>query len=454
MSETATTVSGLDAAVQAAMTRWGVPGLTVGIYRDGEIETHAYGVASLETGYPARPDTLYQIGSISKVYTGTLVMRLVEEGLLDLDTPIITYLPDLKLADEEAQRTITLRHVLSHTSGIEGDAFASHGWGDDALTRAVADFPKLRQLTRPGELWTYCNSGFYLAGLAIERLLGQPFETVMRERIFEPLGLERSFFFAHEAIAYPVSVGHAPVEPGQPAHEVVRRYPLPRHVAAAGGIISDVTDLLKFGAFHLGDGKVGDTQVLSPASLKAMREPQVEAGNFADAYGITWALHKVGGVPVAGHGGTTGGFQAQLRIVPDRNFAVGVLTSSSQGAAAYSEIIDWVMEHELGLKNEAPEPLTLSDSELAWCAGQYGRKDADMTVTVQDDGTLSMSVVTRSQLSGKETHLPALRLVPIAERKFLITNTHVQGETVEFIPDEAGNPRFVRYHGRLSDRLD
>src|SRR5262249_38928713 len=150
---------------------------------------------SIETEQPVRPDTLFQIGSISKVYTATLIMQLVDVGKLALDEPIITYLPDLKLADTAARQTITLRHLLSHTSGLFGDYFDDFGHGDDALTRAVATFDTLRQQFAPGALWTYCNSGFGLAGAIIERVIGQPFETAMRERIFKPLGLERSFYF-------------------------------------------------------------------------------------------------------------------------------------------------------------------------------------------------------------------------------------------------------------------
>ena len=450
MSETTTPAPELDGVVEAAMTRWGVPGLTLGILRDREAETRAYGVASLESGYPLRPDSLFQIGSISKVYTATLVMTFVEEGVLDLDTPVSTYLPDLVLADAAARDAITVRHLLAHTSGLEGDRFTDYGMGDDALTRAIAEFHTLRQITPPGETWAYCNSGFYLTGAIIERLTGKPFEAVMRERVFEPLGLTRSFFFAHEAITYPVAVGHSPVQPGEPAHEVARRYPLPRCVNAAGGIISDVGDLLRFAAFHLGDGTVDGKRVLSPESLAAMRAPQAEAGSFAEAYGLAWALHAYDGGWVVGHGGTTGGFQAQLRLVPGRGFAVAVLTNSSQGAAAYSEIIDWVLEHECGLRPVRPEPVSLSADELAWFAGRYHRPDVDITISVDWD-RLRADVVTRSQLTGKETTLPPLTLIPIGERRFLIADTHVRGETVEFLEGPDGAPRFLRFHGRLAD---
>ncbi len=133
----------LNACVLQELGRWTVPGAAVGIYQDGETRVHGIGVTSLETRQPVTPDTLFQLGSISKVYTATLVMRLVEAGKLDLDTPVVAYLPDLRLGDAQAQRTITLRHLLSHTSGLEGDRFTDYGLGDDALTRAIAEFNTL-----------------------------------------------------------------------------------------------------------------------------------------------------------------------------------------------------------------------------------------------------------------------------------------------------------------------
>ena len=293
---TAETSATLDEYVRGEMARWTVPGVAVGILRDGQRELHGYGLASIETEQPVRPETLFQIGSISKVYTATLVMQLVDEGKLALDEPIVTYLPDLKLADAQARETITLRHLLSHTSGLFGDYFDDFGMGDDALTRAIATFETLRQQYAPGALWTYCNTGFGLAGAIIERVTGQPFETAMRERVFKPLGLERSFYFAHEAIVYPHAIGHNQLHPGADEHEVARLYPLPRWVNAAGGIISNVNDLLTFAEFHLRDGITSDgTRLLSAESAQAMRQEQTRAANFAEGYGIGWALRTAGG---------------------------------------------------------------------------------------------------------------------------------------------------------------
>jgi CubicO group peptidase (beta-lactamase class C family) len=134
---TTETSATLDESVRGQMARWTIPGVAVGVLRDGTREQHGYGLASIETEQPARPDTLFQVGSTAKVYTATLIMQLVDDGKLALDVPIITYLPALNLADAEALQTITLRHLLSHTSGLLGDYFDDFGLGEDGAPRVA-----------------------------------------------------------------------------------------------------------------------------------------------------------------------------------------------------------------------------------------------------------------------------------------------------------------------------
>src|SRR5262249_25963698 len=194
---------------------------------DGATEERGYGVVSVESGYPVLPITLFQIGSIGKIFTATLVMQLVDEGRLELDRPIINYLPDLRLCDEDAQRTITLRHLLTHTPGFDGDGFddvPENGCDDETIFRMPSKLFRLKQWTRPGEVYTYCNIGFSLAGATVARLLEMPFETAMRRRVFEPLQLERAFYFPAEAIAYPMTCGHYPAGPDGKDRRVVRAW--------------------------------------------------------------------------------------------------------------------------------------------------------------------------------------------------------------------------------------
>jgi CubicO group peptidase (beta-lactamase class C family) len=189
-----------------------------------------------------------------------------------------------------------------------------------------------------------------LAGLVIERLLDKPFEAVVREHIFEPLGMDHSFYFAHEAITYPAAVGHTQKEPFGNEHEIARLYPLPRSSNPAGGIISTVGNLLMFAKFHMGDGTADDKPVLTHESILVMQQEQTKAGNLADAWGIGWDLNMVDGVKTIGDGGATNGFNARLTLVPEQQFAIIMLTNSGRGAVACRHLVDWAFNQYCGLR--------------------------------------------------------------------------------------------------------
>ena len=255
MTITRSSLDTLTPVVEREMARWSIPGVVVGVLRDGAVETRALGVAKLSNDETMREDSLFRVASISKVFTATLAMILADDGLLDIDRPIIEYLPDLPLADAKARQTLTVRMLLSHQSGLYGDFFIDMGLGEDALARAIAEFGGLRQMTAPGERWAYCNSGFHLTGRVLEVVGGQPFDVLMRERLFTPLGLERTCYFAHEAIVWPHAAGHNPVSPGADEH-VVAPQGYPRNRLPAGGVVTNAPELLRFAALHLGDGTV------------------------------------------------------------------------------------------------------------------------------------------------------------------------------------------------------
>src|SRR5215510_1431676 len=181
--------------IVAAMQRIQVPGVAVGIV-DGDAEHIAgFGVTSVDHPLPVDGDTLFQIGSTTKTVTGTVAMRLVEQGRLDLDAPIRTYLPELRLADEAAAAGVTLRHLFSHTAGWVGDYFDDLGNGDDALAKIVERMVELPQITPLGMIWSYNNAGFYLAGRVIEVVTGRTYEAAVQDLVLDPLGMNMSFFF-------------------------------------------------------------------------------------------------------------------------------------------------------------------------------------------------------------------------------------------------------------------
>ena len=163
----------LAARVTDAMARLRVPGVAVGILHQGEETVTGFGVTNVDHPLPVDGDTLFQIGSTTKTVTGTTAMRLVEMGKLDLDAPVRTYLPRLRMVDPEAEASVTLRHLFTHTGGWLGDYFDDFGSGGDALQRMVEAMAALPQLAPLGEIWSYNNSGYYLAGRVIEIASGK-----------------------------------------------------------------------------------------------------------------------------------------------------------------------------------------------------------------------------------------------------------------------------------------
>jgi CubicO group peptidase (beta-lactamase class C family) len=178
----------LHEMTRASMERHAVPGAALGIYDSGIEHTEGFGVTSVENPLPVDPDTIFQIGSITKTVTATAIMVLSERGMLDPDEPVRHYLPDLRLADEEVTRKVTIAHLLTHVGGWVGDVLEDTGCGDDALEKIVKRLADAPQLTPLGEVWSYNNSGFYVAGRVVEVVSGKAFEVAIRELVLSPWG--------------------------------------------------------------------------------------------------------------------------------------------------------------------------------------------------------------------------------------------------------------------------
>ena len=316
-------------AIRASMEETQTPGVAVGLLHDGREHVAGFGVTSLENPLEVTPDTLFQIGSITKTFTGTAAMYLVERGELDLDVPVRTYLPELKLSDEDVAARVTMRHLLTHTGGWTGDYFDDSGSGDDALARICDSMSTLPQLTPLGDIWSYNNAGFYLAGRVIEVVAGKPYEQAVQELVLEPIGLEQTFFFADDVMTRRFAVGHHRNEEGPPT--VARPWGIGRAHHAAGGLASTVGDLLRYARFHLGDG------VLTRASLDEMQTSQLQVDSIFEHVGITWAISERTGARILGHSGGTNGQISLFFFAPAHDFACAVLTNHQRGSEVTAE---------------------------------------------------------------------------------------------------------------------
>ena len=430
--------------VRELMEAYSVPGVAVGI-RHGDAEDAAgFGVTSLENPLDVDADTLFQIGSITKTFTATAAMRLVEQGALDLDEPVRAYLPDLRLADEAAAAGATMRHLLSHTGGWVGDYFDPIGPGDDALAQMVSRLDILEQLTPLGKTWSYNNAGFYIAGRVVEIVTGKTFEQALRELVLEPLGLERSFFFTDEVMTYRFAVGH------NREGAVSRPWPIGRPSAPVGGVISTVRDLLGYARVQL-----GESDLLSEASIEEMRRPNADVVGLlgADAVGLGWYLIHRDGHRFLSHGGATNGQQALLVLLPEERFAFAALASNDDGGALAGELFQSVLESELGIAPVPPaEHLELTREELGSYAGTYEAPLTRLELTIEDGGIL-LSVIPRGGFpkpdSPPNPGPPPTRLAFEKPDLVVALDPPLRGARGDFLRGPDGDIAWFRLGGRL-----
>jgi len=446
----------LHEQIRSAMQRLGVPGIAVGILHEGKEHTAGFGVTNVDHPSPVSAETLFQIGSITKTVTATAIMRLVEAGTLDLDTPIRRYLSDLRLADESVAVHVTLRHLLTHTAGWEGD-FAltlNTGRGDDALARFIARLPEAEQLTPLGELWSYNNAGFYLAGRVIEAVTGKPYESAAKELVLSPLGTTHAFFFPEEVMLHSFAVGHNVV--GERA-EVARPWPIPRNANAAGGITTSVGDLLRYARFAMGDGTAANgMRILSRASLDLMRTPMVPADE-GRRVGLAWFIQEIDGVRVIGHGGGTIGQIATFQFAPARGFALTILTNANRGGDLTLEVTKWALKHYLGIVEPERAHQARTPEQLAEYAGRYASTLTNVELDVRDGQLILQrkdSDKVRDLLENPPPPEPPSPVAFYGPDQIVGMEGPLKDLTAEFLCHADGSIAWLRLGGRLFRRRE
>lgn len=410
---------GFGSWFRAVVERSSVPAASIAILQGDDIVTAAAGVLNVDTGIEATTDSIFQIGSITKIYTTTLVMQLVDEGLLDLDAPIVEVLPEFEVADPEVTRTVTMRHLLTHTSGIEGDHFPDTGRGADAIERFVATCTELGQSHPLGATMSYCNTGFVVAGRIVERLTGKPWIEALQERLVEPLGLGHTVTLPEDAMRFRGAFGHTAT--GDGSFVTAAAWMLPWSCGPAGLICATPADVVTFAKLHLDEGRASSgKQVLSPESVRAMQVEQVEVPDpsFRGRYwGVGWMLFDWDGRRLIGHDGGTLGQSAFLRIVPEENLAVSMLTNGDKSLDLFGDVYDHVLGALAGIS--VPPPPQPLDDPPAFDGSRYvGRYErvSERTEITDEDGELRA----RFTVTG-----PLADLVPHPTREYVL---HPAGE--------------------------
>ena len=446
----------LASLAEAKMKEYGVPGVAIGIFKDGAITTRTLGITNVEDPLPVTAHTVFPIASISKTFAATAIMRLVEQGKIDLDAPVRTYIPDFKVRDDAVSREVTVKQLLMHMGGWEGQV-SGPDRGTETLKNFMTTITDLMQVAPPGAAWSYNNAGFGIAGRVIEVVTGKSINAAFRDLIFQPLGLEHAGTTPGEFIVNRFAAGHL-VRNGTPA---LQRPFSPSASASVGGVGLDITDLMTYAKFHLGDGtSASGERILKRETLEMMRTPQAHKQSTDDDIGIAWHLRTVGPIHTAGHGGTLSGHILLLELVPDRNFAIGILTNSNTGWRLIQDVerealksyfgatyaLNQGIAHR-GLVETLPnyQPLAKQPDASPY-VGSYARPQNRVLVRA-NGGKL---VVQEVQNSGR-----ASAEMPIAffgVDRAVVTDGTEKGQTIEFVRDAGGAVKWVRVVGRVAVR--
>jgi CubicO group peptidase (beta-lactamase class C family) len=445
---------GLQERLEALLADVGAPGAVLAVLRGDDVVEYAAGIANLDTGVAVTADTLFPVASVSKVYTATLVLQLVDDGLLDLDEPLTTYLPGFRVADPVATETLTARHLLTHTGGIGGDKQDSFGRGDDALGRYVEDCASLGQVHDVGATFSYCNSGYIILGHLVSVLRAATWDEVLRERLLLPIGATKSGTLPEDLVWLRLAAGHQSGDDEQPA--LLHAWEMDRAHGPAGGVLATARDVLRFVQMHLRAGVSADgARVLSAVSAGAMVTPQVAMANpygGASHWGLGWELYSPDGpLSLIGHDGDLLGHHARMLACPEAGLAV-VLLVNGDGADHIAHDLFPRILGEVGavLPPNVGPPETPPDVDLQAVEGSYQTLAVKVTVTAAGDHLdaslriIAPDIAAMIPESQRERHVT---FVPVSQSLFVMRDDEDDSWTSAVFA-ESGGQRYLHIGGR------
>ncbi|MDO8289887.1 MAG: serine hydrolase domain-containing protein [Parvibaculum sp.] len=451
-------MSNLSHLLKDRLDHYGVPGAALAVWSGGKLTEASAGVANLNTRVPVSTDTLFQIGSITKLYVAVMCLQLVEQGKLTLDDPIRRWLPDFKLADENVAANVTLRHLLTHQSGIEGDYFEDAGRGEDRIGKFVGMLTNLTQVHPLDEMFSYCNTGFVVAGRLIEVAGGQGWDKAIRGRIAKPLGTPAFSTLPEQAMRYLTAIGHLGA-PGKLAVTPITY--LAQSNAPAGAMsMASARDIVTFARMLMDNGLAPNgARIMSEASAKAMHTRSVTCPRHMniDAIGLAsfmWDWDGDNAFDTFGHDGSTIGQAAWLRFHPKSGSVFVLLTNGGNGKGLVHELMDEFFSANAGVKpTDVPSPVAGLKFDAARYVGAYA--NVMETVDVSDEGGALVATIIPSPAASVIAGTRRVPLAPVNEELFVgVAPGYTETATYHFLkPDAAGHAQYlhsgVRAHRRV-----
>ncbi len=406
----------LDSWIAERVANHDQPGLSIGIVYDRElIWAKGYGFADLERKTPATTATIYRIGSISKVFTAIAVMQLRDADLLRLDDPVSEYLPWFQVQNSFPNaRTITIRDLLTHTSGLPFDA-PGVNWNEysgPSLEEIIASFPDVEAIFPAGEHTYYSNFGFWVAGQIVTAVSGEPFAEYADTHVLAPLGMEATDL-APEPSTVGLAVGYGARSPGN--ERKVWAFTDTGFYTPAGDGASSVEDMVRLVSLFMIEGESGTSRVLQQSTLREM-------------------LRRINDQVWIGHSGDGGGFVASFGVAPANKFGVIVLTNSDDGEAwEYRDQAFQVVGPGVREAIETPGSTAVERPQWERYVGKYRWEHWKVDVLVLD-GQLTML-----EPGSEDPWESRVRLAPEGQHTFRMLDVDSRyGEQMHFVLDADG----------------
>ena len=326
--EMATLMGTIDTYVERERQAARIPGIALAIVQGDQV-VHLQGFGEADpSGRAVTAQTPFVIGSASKSFTAVAIMQLVEAGKVELDAPVQRYLPWFRVADAAASARITVRHLLTHSSGLPGGdetpIISREDTSADAIERQVRALATVELAHPPGSTVEYSSKGYTTLGLIVETVSGQSYEAYVRQHIFTPLQMDHSFTSPEEARGFGLAEGHQ-FWFGQPRQA---RLPFPRGVLPAGYLVSSAEDMSRYLLAHLNGGRVGEARILSPAGVAELHRPAMSAGDGI-SIGMDWGVADVDGVRLLQHDGNTNNYRSEVYFAPEAGWGFVLLMNAS-----------------------------------------------------------------------------------------------------------------------------
>jgi len=372
----------LERAILEEMKEKNTPGAAIAIVKDGSvIFARGFGVRSIETSEPVTADTLFRLGSTTKMFTGAALVALETEGKLKLDSPISNYVKGLspKLAQ------LTPHQLASNTAGLRDSIAPIQTDDDDGLGRMIRSWKDDVFFTEPGKIYSYSSAGFWLAGFVIEEVCGKPYADDMNEILFKPVGMTRTTFRPLIAMTYPLALGHNIQSDGKPA--IIR--PAFNNVAMwpAGSIYSSANDLSRWVIAIMNEGRIDGKEVISPDAVRKITGRHASIPGDEDSYyGYGLMEFKYRGVRLLGHGGFSRGYGSIIQMAPDHKYGVIIITNKS------GETLPKTMEKAMAIgvrldtvtDQKPQQAIEITEKEMHKLVGAYSHPPAEWLIFIRE----------------------------------------------------------------------